>query len=67
MDQLTARQALDFRDEVRSFVAAALPAPIRAKTVAGRRLDAAEYRQWHRIVYERGWAAPNWPKAFGGC
>jgi alkylation response protein AidB-like acyl-CoA dehydrogenase len=67
MDQLTASQALDFRDEVRRFVAGALPASIRAKMIAGRRLDAPDYRDWHRIVYERGWAAPNWPRAFGGC
>jgi alkylation response protein AidB-like acyl-CoA dehydrogenase len=29
-------------------------------------LDPAILRAWHRTVYERGWIAPNWPRAHGG-
>ena len=26
-----------------------------------------ERLQWHRIMYEKGWAAPNWPQEYGGA
>jgi alkylation response protein AidB-like acyl-CoA dehydrogenase len=22
---------------------------------------------WQRILYRKGWVAPAWPKAYGGC
>ena len=34
------------------------------------RYEAADYRQrqidWQKVLYERGWAAPGWPREFGG-
>jgi len=56
-----------FRSEVREFVRAKLPLGLRNKVVAGERLAKSEYLTWHRILFERGWIAPNWPAAFGGC
>lgn len=55
-----------FRNEVRTFVRARLPAAIRGKVAAGRALSREEYDGWHRTLYEHGWGAPNWPQAFGG-
>jgi alkylation response protein AidB-like acyl-CoA dehydrogenase len=56
-----------FAAEVRAFVGAELPAHVRAKVRAGEELERAEYVDWQRRLFERGWAAPAWPLAFGGC
>jgi len=56
-----------FRAEVRNFVRAALPLELRNKVVASEPLAKADYLSWHRAVFEQGWIAPGWPKAFGGC
>jgi alkylation response protein AidB-like acyl-CoA dehydrogenase len=66
MDLAFSPGELAFRDEVRTFVAAHLPVSIREKVQAGDPLEKADYERWHRILYERGWAAPSWPKAYGG-
>jgi alkylation response protein AidB-like acyl-CoA dehydrogenase len=59
-------EELAFRDEVRAFIAERLPADIRRKVQAGDPLVRDDYARWHRIVFERGWAAPNWPVEYGG-
>ncbi len=56
-----------FRTAVREFVRSKLPLELRHKVVAGEALGKADYLAWHRILHERGWIAPNWPRAFGGC
>jgi alkylation response protein AidB-like acyl-CoA dehydrogenase len=56
-----------FRAEVRTFVRSHLPAELRHKVLAGERLGKADYLAWHRILFQRGWIAPGWPRAFGGC
>jgi alkylation response protein AidB-like acyl-CoA dehydrogenase len=55
-----------FRDDVRSFIATHLPADIRRKVQAGDPLEKDDHLRWHRILHARGWAAPNWPVAYGG-
>ena len=58
---------LAFRDEVRRFLAEALPADIRDRV---RRDDESHVRddivQWQRILHAKGWGAPMWPVEFGG-
>lgn len=56
-----------FRLEVRDYVRTNLPSELRQKMLAGEHLLKEDYLTWHRILFERGWAAPNWPSAFGGC
>jgi alkylation response protein AidB-like acyl-CoA dehydrogenase len=56
-----------FRAEVREFVAQELPLDLRNKGLASRRLAKEDFLRWHRILHEKGWIAPNWPRAFGGC
>ena len=56
-----------FRAEVREFVHCKLPLELRHKVLGGARLTKEDYLTWHRILFERGWIAPNWPRAFGGC
>ena len=55
-----------FRDEVRLFVEASLPSPIRAKVLGGLPLAREEHVAWQRILHARGWGAPSWPARFGG-
>jgi len=55
-----------FQQEVRSFLKDYLPPRRRAQERLGIALSRDEYVQWHRILYERGWVAPTWPKEYGG-
>jgi pimeloyl-CoA dehydrogenase large subunit len=55
-----------FRDEVRAFMGAALPASIRRKMVEARRLEKDDIVAWQRILNAKGWAVPHWPVAWGG-
>ena len=55
-----------FRQEVRDFLASALPADLRDKVMNHRRLFKDDFVRWHRIVHQRGWAGASWPVEFGG-
>jgi alkylation response protein AidB-like acyl-CoA dehydrogenase len=66
MDLRLTEDELQFRAEVRAFVRDNLPASIREKTVAGRRLSRDDYVRWTRILAAKGWGAPHWPTAWGG-
>lgn len=68
MDLNLTPQDLDFRDEVRRFLDAELTEELRD---AGRRstsvfCDKTWNLRWHKILFKKGWVAPNWPKAYGG-
>jgi alkylation response protein AidB-like acyl-CoA dehydrogenase len=56
-----------FRDEVRSFINAKLPADIRERAQTGQR-DAVkeDIVRWQKILFEKGWGASSWPEEFGG-
>lgn len=56
-----------FRQEVADFLARELPDDIR-RQVATERMDLAkeDQRRWHKILRQRGWACPSWPKLHGG-
>ena len=55
-----------FRAEVREFIAARLPSDIRRRVEGGLALGREDYATWHRILHEKGWAAPAWPREYGG-
>jgi alkylation response protein AidB-like acyl-CoA dehydrogenase len=55
-----------FRAEVRAFIDAALPSALRRKMNEGRALTKHEIVSWQRVLNEKGWATPSWPKAYGG-
>lgn len=56
-----------FRDEVRAFVDARLPDDIRARLRAGHPPGKEDIVKWQRILNEKGWAAPHWPRKYGGA
>jgi alkylation response protein AidB-like acyl-CoA dehydrogenase len=66
MDLEFSKEELAFREEVRSFVADKLPADIRAKIDNGQPLGKADIVRWQKILFEKGWIAPNWPVEHGG-
>ena len=66
MDLRLTEDELAFRDEVRGFVVENLPASIREKSVAGRKLAKDDYVRWTRILAAKGWAAPHWPVEWSG-
>jgi alkylation response protein AidB-like acyl-CoA dehydrogenase len=66
MDLTTSSDDLAFRDQVRAFLAAELPADLRRKVLDHLRLDKDDYVRWHKILARQGWAAPGWPVEFGG-
>ena len=60
---------LAFRDEVRAFLAAELPAELRAagSLMTSVYADPEASFEWQRILYAKGWVAPAWPVEHGGC
>jgi alkylation response protein AidB-like acyl-CoA dehydrogenase len=56
----------EFRAEVRRFFESELPGEIREKIELGRRVSKDDMVRWQKILYQRGWGAPNWPREFGG-
>ena len=66
MDLRFTDEEMAFRAEVREFIRSRLPADIHRKVTEGRALRKEEIVQWQRILNERGWATPGWPREHGG-
>lgn len=56
-----------FREEVRSFIQERLPEDIRERMHRGHTARKQDTILWQRILNERGWAAPHWPREYGGA
>ncbi|UBM07894.1 acyl-CoA dehydrogenase family protein [Cupriavidus metallidurans] len=55
-----------FRQEVRAFVRANLPATLAGKPRGSVRSQRAEVECWQRVLNEKGWGAPYWAQKDGG-
>ncbi len=68
MDLDLTPEDLAFRDEVRAFLEASLTPELRAAGRAATSVfcDPKHTLPWQRILNARGWAAPSWPKEYGG-
>lgn len=57
-----------FRDEVCAFLETALSPELRAECdrQTGTFAEPGLAMRWHRILFEKGWIAPSWPREFGG-
>ena len=66
MDLNFTPEELAFRQEVRAWVAANLPADIQHKVLNALRLSREDMQRWARILGAKGWLGYGWPKAFGG-
>jgi alkylation response protein AidB-like acyl-CoA dehydrogenase len=70
-----------FRQEVRSFIQQECPADLRRGAARGAMFGGGGFipqgmtmesyrdlsRGWNKKLNQRGWAAPHWPKAYGGA
>jgi len=66
MDLNYTSEDLAFRDQVRAFLDAKLPADLQQKVRRHLRMSREDYVRWHKILAEQGWVAPGWPAEFGG-
>ena len=66
MDLSYSTEELAFRDEVRGWLAANLPAEIRDKVTGYRHLAREDFNRWHKILAAKGWSVPHWPLEWGG-
>lgn len=68
MDLTLSANEAAFRDEVRDFLAENLPDALkRAERLNPSFLSQHEIGlAWQKILHAKGWAAPSWPKEFGG-
>jgi pimeloyl-CoA dehydrogenase large subunit len=55
-----------FRDEVRAFFRTEIPKSIRDKIAVGEHLTKEDMVKSHSTLAKKGWAAPLWPKEWGG-
>lgn len=57
---------LAFQKEVREFFETSLPEDIRDQFDRGMHPDKDAQVRWQKILFKRGWIAPNWPAEYGG-
>lgn len=57
-----------FQQDVAAFLAESFTPDLRAATQrqAGVFAEASVNRRWHKILHEKGWVAPSWPREYGG-
>ena len=66
MDLEASPQEEAFRNEVRVWLAASVPSDLRRKVLEYEELTRDDLLRWHRILAQRGWIAPAWPRDWGG-
>lgn len=57
---------LAFQAEVRQFIRERLPDEIRTRLRLGHPPRKSDTVRWQRMLNEKGWAAPHWPREYGG-
>jgi alkylation response protein AidB-like acyl-CoA dehydrogenase len=65
MDLHYSAEDLAFRDEVRSFLETSYPDHLRSRASRDE-VTKQDFLDWQKILYNRGWGAPAWPKEYGG-
>jgi len=66
MDLAFTPEEQQFREEVRAWVRANLPADIGHKVHNALRLSRDDLQRWAKILGSRGWLGFGWPQQFGG-
>ncbi|EYF04761.1 acyl-CoA dehydrogenase family protein [Chondromyces apiculatus] len=66
MDLSFSPEHLAFREEVRAFIASAMPPSLMTKAAADSHFEHDEVMEWHKILHRKGWVAPHWPAEVGG-
>ena len=60
------KEDLAFRDEVRDFLDNKYPKHVKEKQDQGVALSKQDMIDWHKSLYDQGWAGYNWPVEYGG-
>ncbi len=66
MDLAFTPEEQQFREDIRAWVAANLPADISQKVHNALELSRDDMQRWAKILGEKGWLGHGWPKEFGG-
>jgi hypothetical protein len=66
MDLAFTPEEQQFREEVRAWVRANLPADISHKVHNALRLTRDDHQRWAKILGSKGWLGFGWPQQFGG-
>ncbi|MDP2820328.1 MAG: acyl-CoA dehydrogenase family protein [Polaromonas sp.] len=66
MDLAFTPEEQKFREDIRAWVGANLPADISHKVHNALRLSRDDMQRWARILGKKGWLGHGWPKEFGG-
>ena len=66
MDATFSPEDDEFRMEVRKFLRDATPPELKYKVDNAISMHREDVLTWHRILYKKGWVAPNWPEEHGG-
>ena len=66
MDLAFTPEELAFREEIRAWVKANLPADISQKVHSAMRLTRDDMQRWAKILGKKGWLGWGWPEQFGG-
>jgi len=68
MDLRLSPEDLAFEREVVQFLTENFPAATRRALRMSTEVypDRERTREWFRVLHRRGWAAPNWPREYGG-
>ena len=66
MDLSFTKEEMEFRDEVRAYLADNLPERISDAVRRGGELIKEMMEEWHAILQRKGWLATIWPKEYGG-
>ena len=69
MDLVEDRGGQRLRAEIRAFIADNLTDELRraGSLMTSIFADFEASMKWHDALYRRGWAAPTWPKEYGGA
>lgn len=67
IDSLLSSDDRFFRTEVRTFIRTHAPANVRREADIGRYAEKSDAVAWLKALHARGWAAPAWPREYGGC
>lgn len=55
-----------FREQVRSFLSSSMPDDIRRRMFTHSHVSKEDVVRWQRILFDKGWAVPHWPRKWGG-
>jgi alkylation response protein AidB-like acyl-CoA dehydrogenase len=66
MDLAFTPEEQQFREEIRAWVGANLPADISHKVHNALELTRDDMQRWAKILGKKGWLGHGWPKEFGG-